>query len=112
MGRASALRAQHASRTHSGGSLVLDRSAKRMHAARPKNLASWTTVDVSHPIIGTNLITKDRVIMSAAGFYPGVSHVRGDPARLTVHEVSSRSILVIGDHDLGLPVGILHVLIH
>src|SRR6266487_5748310 len=111
MGRASTLRAQHASRTHSGGSLVLDRSANRMHAARPKNLTSRTAVDASHPIIGKSLITKDRVVMSAVGFYPGVSHVCGDPARLALHEVFSRSILVIGYHDLGLAIGILLVLI-
>ena len=103
---------QHASRTHSGGSLVLDRSANRMHAARPKNLTSRTAVDVSHPIIGKSLITKERMVMSAVGLYPGVSHVRGDPARLALHEVFSRSILVIGYHDLGLAIGILLVLIH
>ncbi len=39
-------------------------------------------------------------------------HVRGDPARLTLHEVFSRSVLVIGYHDLGLTIGILLVLIH
>jgi hypothetical protein len=59
-----------------------------MHAARPKNLTSRTAVDVSHPIIGKSLITKDRVVMSAMGFYPSVSHVRGDPARLTGYVVS------------------------
>ena len=112
MGRASTLRAQHASRTHSGGSLVFDRSANRMHAARHKNLTSRTAVDVSYPIIGKSLITKDRVVMSAVGFYPGVSHVRGDPAHLALHEVFSRSILVIGYHDLGLAMGIVLVLIH
>jgi hypothetical protein len=83
-----------------------------MHAARPKNLTSRTAVDVSHPIIGKSLITKERMVMSAVGLYPGVSHVRGDPARLALHEVFSRSILVIGYHDLGLAIGILLVLIH
>ena len=112
MGRASTLRTQQASRTRSGGSLVLDRSANRMHAAWPKNLTSRTAVDVSYPIIGKSLITKDRVVMSAVGFYPDVSHLRGDPARLALHEVFSRSILVTGYHDPGLAVGILLVLIH
>jgi hypothetical protein len=78
-----------------------------MHAARPKNLPSRTAVDVSYPIIGKSLITKDRVVMSTVGFYPGVSHVRGDPARMALHEVFSRSILVIGYHDLDLAIGIL-----
>jgi len=83
-----------------------------MHAARPENLTSRTAVDISYPIIGKSLITKNSVVISAVGFYPGVSHVRGDPARLALHEVFSRSILVIGDHDLGLAIGILLVLIH
>src|SRR5438045_9012689 len=112
MRRASTLRPQHASRTYSGGSLVLDRSANRMHAARPKSLTSRTAVDVSYSIIGKSLITKDCVVMSAVGFYPSVSHVRGDPAPLALHVVFSRSILVIGYPDLYLAMGILLVLSH
>src|SRR5438093_1964736 len=112
MRRASALSAQSASPAHSGGCLVFNGSANGMDSPWLERLTRRTAVKIVRCIIGKSLITKDPVVMSAVGFYPGISHVRGDPARLALHEVFSRSILVIGYHDLDLAIGILLVLIH
>jgi hypothetical protein len=82
-----------------------------MHAPRFEILARWAKINVVRRIIGKGVIVKDSVVMSTVGFYPGISHVSGDTARLTRHIIFSSSVLVIGYYNLGLALGILLVLI-
>jgi hypothetical protein len=78
MVRAGALSAQNTGRTHSGGCLIFDGSAKGMHAARLKDLTGGTAIKVVRWSVGKNFIAKNASLACMLGFAQRISHVRGD----------------------------------
>jgi len=112
MGRASALSPQHASRTHSGGGLVFNRPTNRMHPPRFEHLARWTKINIFARIVSKGVVAKDRVIVSAVSFHPGIPHVRRYAALVAPYEVLTRAILVIRHHNLRLRARVFLVLIY
>ena len=78
MVRVGALSAQNTGRTHSGGCLILDRSAKGMYSARPEGLTGGTAIKVVRWIVGKNFIAKNASLACMLGFAQRISHVRGD----------------------------------
>src|SRR5712692_3575171 len=96
MVRASALCAPHTTGTHARGSFVFDGSANGMHSARLERLTCRTAVKIVHRIIRKGFIAKDAFLASKLRFAQRISHVGGNPPRLTRDIVFTRAILVIG----------------
>src|SRR5258708_32427716 len=97
---AGALRAQGTSPTHSGGGLVFDPATKGIERKRFQALAGRTPIDIVLGIVSKSFFSKQTLVMSAADFARGISHVSCDPALLTCDEAFTLAIFVIGHHDL------------
>src|SRR3989442_868362 len=110
MDRTGALRAQDTSPTNCSGGLVFDPATNVIERERCQAFAGRTPIDIVLGIVSKSFFSKQPLIMSAAYFASGISHVGCDPAFLTGHEVLTRAILAIGYHYLRLAFSVLLVL--
>src|SRR6266404_7965669 len=110
MDRTGALRPQGTSSTNSSGGLVFDPATNGIERKSFQALAGRTPIDIALRIVSKSFFSKQALVMSAAYFARGISHVGCDPAFLTGHEVLTRAILAIGYHYLRLALSVLLVL--